>query len=116
MHSKLFTKSVYKQLNVNIVAPTSVDKWNLELTPYGVEICVNDIFTLCFKTTKDSSIQWMQYRLLHRIKMPVKYYLRKLMFYRLTVVLFAIRKLKQFNTFLLDVKKFLAYEVVYEVV
>ena len=66
MHTKC-TKSVYKQLNMNIVTPTSVTKWNLELTPYGVEICVNDIFTLCFKTTKDTSIQWMQYRLLHTI-------------------------------------------------
>jgi hypothetical protein len=76
MHTKC-TKSVCKQLNVNIVTPTSVDKWNLELKPHGVEICVNDIFTLCFKTTKDSSIQWMQYRLLHR-SLPVKYYLKKI--------------------------------------
>jgi hypothetical protein len=60
MHTKR-TKFVYKQLNAKIGTLTSVNKWNLELKPYGVEICVNDIFTLCFETTKDSSIQWMQY-------------------------------------------------------
>ena len=76
LHTKC-TQSVYKQLNVNHVIPSSVHKWNLELVPYGIEICVKDVFTVCFKTTKDSSIQWLQYRILHRI-LPVNYYLKKI--------------------------------------
>ena len=76
LHTKC-TQSVYKQLNVNHVIPTSVHKWNLELVPYGIEICVKDVFTVCFKTTKDSSIQWLQYRILHRI-LPVNYYLKNI--------------------------------------
>ncbi|XP_056019638.1 uncharacterized protein LOC125668194 [Ostrea edulis] len=71
------TKSVYKQLNVNHDIPTSVSKWNLDPVAYGIEICVKDAFTVCFKTTKDSIIQWLQYRILHRI-LPVNYYLKKI--------------------------------------
>ena len=76
LHSKC-TKPVYKLLNVNHVIPTSVCKWNLELAPYSIEICIKDVFIVCFKTTKDSAIQWLQYRLLHRI-LPVNYYLKKI--------------------------------------
>lgn len=47
------------------------------MVQYGVEICVSDAFNVCFKTTNDSSIQWLQYRLLHRI-LPVNYYLKKI--------------------------------------
>jgi hypothetical protein len=71
------TKLVYKLLNVNHVIPTSVCKWNLERSPYSIEICIKDVFTLCFKTTMDSAIQWLQYRLLHRI-LHVNYYLKKI--------------------------------------
>ena len=41
------------------------------------DVAHGPLVTLCFKTTKDTSIQWMQYRLLHRI-LPVKYYLKKI--------------------------------------
>ena len=34
------------------------------------------MFKICFKVTKDSSIQWLQYRTLHRL-LPVKAYLKK---------------------------------------
>ena len=53
-------------------------KWEAELSPYGVDdISVQEVFKICFKTTNDSSVQWLQCRILHRI-FPVRYYLKKI--------------------------------------
>ena len=41
------------------------------------EITSQDVFKLCFKLTTDSTIQWFQYRILHRI-LPFKNYLKKM--------------------------------------
>lgn len=39
-----------------------------ELTLYGIEnISVNHVLKICFKTTNDSSVQWLQFRILRRI-------------------------------------------------
>jgi hypothetical protein len=57
--------------------PTSFARWKAELTPYGADdISKQTIFKICFKTTRDSSAQWLQFRILHRI-LPVGYYLEK---------------------------------------
>lgn len=39
--------------------------------------CVKDFFKICFKTSTDTSIQWLQYRILHRI-LPTNHYLKKI--------------------------------------
>jgi exonuclease III len=72
------TNIIYNCINTTEVTPTSIPKWKLELSPHGInDICLRDVFKVCFKTTSDSSVQWLQYRLLHRI-LPVGYYLKKI--------------------------------------
>lgn len=76
--SEKCTKIIYNYLNEKDDVPTAINKWRTELTPYGVDdISVNDVFKICFKTTHDSSVQWLQFRILHRI-LPVGYYLKKI--------------------------------------
>jgi hypothetical protein len=66
-----FTKPIYNCLNNNDIIPNSLSKWKA----FGVtDICLQDIFKVCFKTTVDTSVQWLQYRILHRL-LPVSYYL-----------------------------------------
>lgn len=77
LHNKC-TNVVYRQLNSSNVIPTYIPKWDSELVPYGAEICVNGVFYVYIKTTKDTQLQWLQYRLLYRI-LPVIYYLNKSM-------------------------------------
>lgn len=38
---------------------------------------VQNVFKICYKTTADSSAQWLQFRILHRI-VPVGKYLKKI--------------------------------------
>lgn len=71
------TKVIYNVLNENVVVPFAVTKWKTDLIDYNVEdLTVYDIFKICFKTTKDSSVQWLQFRILHK-NLPVGYYLKK---------------------------------------
>ena len=77
---KVLSDALFKNkvlMNDKEVVPTSIEKWNIELTQYGVDISKEDVFKVCFKTTTDSSVQWLQFRILHRI-FPVGYYLKKL--------------------------------------
>jgi hypothetical protein len=72
------TNTIYKYINTNDVKPTAFPKWKADLSPFEVnDVCIKDAFKVCFKTSSDSSIQWLQYRLLHRI-LPVGYYLKKI--------------------------------------
>ena len=74
LHEKV-SKIIYNVLNEKEVIPTSMGKWEAELSPYGVDdISVQEVFKICFKTTNDSSVQWLQFRILYRI-FPVRYYL-----------------------------------------
>ena len=68
-------KDVYCILNSEVHSPTAISKWNtvFENDPLDWKL----IFTVCFKTTKDSSLQWFEYRLIHRI-LPVGSYLKKI--------------------------------------
>ena len=71
------TKIIYNYLNVKEVNPTSINKWKQELNVYGeVTVAVKDIFKVCFKTTCDSTVQWLQFRILYRL-LPVGNYLKK---------------------------------------
>lgn len=76
--SEKCSKIFYNFLNKNEAIPTSISKWEAELRPYGVDtISVQDVFKICYKTTSDSSAQWLQFRILHRI-VPVGKYLKKI--------------------------------------
>lgn len=72
------TKVIYNCINKNNIVPTSIYKWNEELSPHGLDnTCIEDVLKICFKITMNSSLQWLQYRILHRI-LPVCYYLIKI--------------------------------------
>ena len=77
MHEKC-SNIIYKTLNVKEVIPVSLNKWKTELSPYGMgDFSMQDVFKICFKTFNDFSVQWLQYRIIHRI-LPVSYYLKKI--------------------------------------
>ena len=77
LHEKC-TKVIYRLLNENHTEPNSISKWNSELSPHRIhELKSKDVFKVCFKTTTDSTAQWLQYRIIHRI-LPVNHYLKKI--------------------------------------
>ena len=59
-----------------MLTPTEILKWKSEI-PYISENRLKNSFKTCFKTTDDSSIQWLQYRILHRI-LATNSYLKKI--------------------------------------
>lgn len=69
------TNIIINLLNDKEVVLTAINKCRRELTPYGADnISVNYVFKIYFKTTSDSSVQWLQFRISHRI-LPEVYYL-----------------------------------------
>lgn len=72
------TKHIYICVTLNDWVPTAIDKWNAELRDIlPNDLCLQDVFKICFRTTNDSNINWLQYRILPRI-LPAKYYLKKI--------------------------------------
>ena len=64
-------KAIKNIITYNKEPPTAVVKWN---TSYQ-NINWTKSFTLCYYTTKDSTLQWFQTRLIHRI-LPTNKYLK----------------------------------------
>ena len=59
---------IYRCLNNNEIIPSSINKWNTVLATYlSNNNYLRDGFKICFKITSDSIVQWLQYRILHRI-------------------------------------------------
>ena len=54
----------------------SIHKWNAEIITSN-SINTDTVFKSCFLTSSDTSLQWLQYRLIYKI-LPVKYYLKKI--------------------------------------
>ena len=72
------SKVLYQLINSKDIVPKAIQKWNTELSLHlDINDSVKDFFKICFKTTTDTSIQWLQYRILHRI-LPTNYYLKKI--------------------------------------
>ena len=71
------TKTIYNLLNHNTIQPTGILKWKTKLPAIAESIVMRDVFKICFKTTTDSSVQWLQYRILHRI-LPTNSFLHKI--------------------------------------
>ena len=67
-------KHIYKLLNDKDIIPTAFNKWN---NSYDFNINPRDVFNICFNTSADTSIHWLQYRIIHRI-LPVRKYLKKI--------------------------------------
>ena len=70
-------KCIYQLLNSNYLVPTASYRWNNELLVYEQTLSTYHSFKICFKTTTDTTVQWLQYGILHRI-LPVNYYLKKI--------------------------------------
>jgi hypothetical protein len=74
---RINARFIYNILNSKEYIPISTDAWKTELSPCGVDnVSMKDVFKICFKTSKDSSVQWLQNRILHII-LPTGYYLEK---------------------------------------
>lgn len=72
------TKHIYICLTSNDCVSTATNKWNAEqCDTLPNDLCVQDVLKICFRTTNDSTVNWLQYRILHRI-LPVKSYLKKI--------------------------------------
>ena len=70
-------KVVYKMLNTREGIPTALQKWNTTFQFDGeLKQVTRKLFTICFKTSEDTAMQWLQYRLLHKI-LPVNSYLKQ---------------------------------------
>lgn len=70
------SKCIYNLLRFNTESPTCFVKWKNELH-FIPDRKIKDAFITCFKTTSDSSIQWLQFRILHRI-LATNSYLKKI--------------------------------------
>ena len=70
------SKEIYKLVNIKHVTPTAFTRWRNELINLE-DVKLGDTFKICFKGTMDSSLQWLQFRTVHRI-LPVSYYLKKI--------------------------------------
>ena len=71
-------QNTYTCLTSNDCILSAINKWNNELADVLLDdLCVYDVFNVYLRTTSDSSVNWLQYRILHRI-LPVKYYLKKI--------------------------------------
>ena len=71
------TRIIYKLLTNKYILPTGIIKWNQKLGHILDNDIDNSVFKACFKITNDSSTQWLQYRILHRI-LPTNSYLKKI--------------------------------------
>lgn len=72
------SKVLYQLINSKDIVPKAIQKWKTELSLHlDINDSVKDYFKVCFKTTTDTSIQLLQYRILHRI-LPTNYYLKKI--------------------------------------
>ena len=67
-------RQLYSLLNLKETMPSAIIKWN---SIDNFNLIVKEVFVTCFKTTADSSLQWLQFRILHRI-LPVGSYLKKI--------------------------------------
>ena len=75
---KKSTKPIYNLVNSKKESiPSSICRWKLTTVQMGYqELPLHDVFKICFKVTTDSNVQWLQYRILHRLLL-VKSYLKK---------------------------------------
>ena len=60
------TKCIYQLLDSNDLVPTASSRWNNELSVNEQTFSTYHSFKICFKTTTDTTVQWLQYRILHR--------------------------------------------------
>jgi hypothetical protein len=65
-------------MNNNNNIPNSIQKWNVELSSHlESDISTKELFKVFFKSTKDTQVQWLQYRIIYKL-LPTKYYLHKI--------------------------------------
>ena len=70
-------KDMYKILRDKTILPIAIQKWNNALLNNIDHNNWQTIFKIPYKITNDTSLHWLQYRILHRI-LPTKQYLKKI--------------------------------------
>lgn len=79
LHKKC-TKPIYILISTNAICVilNSIIRWNSKIAMRGYsELILQDVFKVCFKVTTDTTVQWLQYRTLHRI-LPEKAHLKEI--------------------------------------
>jgi hypothetical protein len=65
-------------MNSNNNILNSIKKWNTELSSHlESNISTKELYNVCLKTTIDTHVQWLQYRIIYKL-LPTKYYLHKI--------------------------------------
>jgi hypothetical protein len=77
LQAKKTSQYIYRFINISNNVPKSFEKWKSLHLYKELHFTVQDVFKNCFMVSKDSKVQWLQYRILHRI-LPVNYYLKKI--------------------------------------
>lgn len=77
LQAKKTSQYIYRFINTSNNVPKSFEKWKSLDFYRELHVSVKDVFKNCFMVSKDSKVQWLQYRILHRI-LPVNYYLKKI--------------------------------------
>jgi exonuclease III len=77
LQAKKTSQYIYRFINTSYTVPKSFEKWKSLHCYRELHVTIQDVFKNCFMVSKDSKVQWLQYRILHRI-LPVKYYLKKI--------------------------------------
>ena len=96
LKAKKGCKDFYLNQRYKDEKPKHETKWNSDLS---LELNWKRMYVNCFKVTKNTKLQWFQYRLINRI-LPVKTYLKKLAYWKMTFVL-SVERMWKYSTYLL---------------
>ena len=104
------TKILYSVLNTNSIKPIAITvlKW---ISKLNCNFDKTEVFKICLKVTDDTSVQWLQFRILHRF-LSVSYYLKKKLTLKLMIVVqFVKRKVRLLNMYFYFAKMFSYYGI-----
>ena len=60
-------RSIYDRIIGKNICPTSIEKWKKDIESDGISTNILNLYKIHFKCTKDSTLQWFQTRINHRI-------------------------------------------------
>ena len=69
------TKILYSVLNINSIKLTTLNC--TKSSKLNCNFDIQEVFRICLMVADDTSVQWLQLRILHRF-LPVSYYLKKI--------------------------------------
>lgn len=66
-------KILYSVFNENSIKSNTVIKW---ISKSNFNFDIHEVFKICFEVTDNTSVQWVQFRILHRFLLVI-YFLKK---------------------------------------